>query len=361
MASASRHPEGSATLDSSRPTIKDIAKAAGVSVATVSRALRDLPYVAPETRSRVVEAAAELEYEAHPQASRLASGRTWTIGVVAPQFGTWFPFRALGGINSVFAAAGYDVLISMMAAPGDRRRFLKDARSFCRRVDGIVLIDTFVSVEGDSARDFFDRPVVAVGERLEGASSITIDNRLATRRAVEHLIELGHERIGLVAGPQLPDLPTPVPEQRRLGYGDALGAAGLAADPELVADGGWTAAGGAAALSALLDRADPPTAVFCMSDEMAFGVLRGASKRGLAVPGDLSVVGFDDHDLAGALGLTTMRQAVDEMGVRAAETVTALIDGEPAADITWDVPLIVRETTSRWVDSTGSPRYLPNL
>ena len=317
----------------------------GVSVATVSRALRDLPYVAPATRSRVVEAAAELQYAAHPQASRLASGRTWTIGVVAPQFGTWFPFRALGGINSVFAKAGYDVLISMMTAPGDRRRFLTDARSFCRRVDGIVLIDTFVSVEGDSAETFFDRPVVAVGEQLEGASSITIDNRLAARRAADHLIGLGHERIGLVAGPHLLDLPTPVPEQRRLGYEDALRAAGQPVDPALMVDGEWTAAGGAAALSTLFECEDRPTAVFCMSDEMAFGVLRAAARRGLAVPDDLSVIGFDDHDLAGALGLTTMRQAVDEMGVRAAETVMALIDGEPVADITWDVPLMVRETT----------------
>ena len=319
----------------------------GVSVATVSRALRDLPYVAPETRSRVVEAAAELQYEAHPQASRLVSGRTWTIGVVAPQFGTWFPFRALGGINSVFAGAGYDVLISMMTAPGDRRRFLRDARSFCRRVDGLVLIDTFVSLEGDSADAFFDRPAVAVGERLEGASSITIDNRAAARRAVEHLIELGHTRIGLVAGPALPDLPTPVPEQRRVGYEDALRAAGLPVDPGLAVSGQWTAAGGAAALSAVLDGPDPPTAMFCMSDEMAFGVMRAATKRGLAVPEDLSVVGFDDHDLAGAMGLTTMRQAVDEMGVRAAATVLGLIDGDPATDITWEVPLLVRETTAR--------------
>ena len=330
-----------------RPTIKDIARVTGVSVATVSRALRDLPYVAPETRSRVIKVAAELQYEAHPQASRLVSGRTWTIGVVAPQFGTWFPFRALGGINSVFAKAGYDVLISMMTAPGDRRRFLDDARSFCRRVDGLVLIDTFVSVEGDSADAFFDRPAVAVGERLDGASSITIDNRSAARRAVEYLIELGHTRIGLVAGPPLPDLPTPVPEQRRLGYDDALRAAGLPVYPELAVGGEWTAAGAAAALSSLLDCPDPPTAVFCMSDEMAFGVLQAAARRGLAVPEDLSVVGFDDHDLAGAMGLTTMRQAVDEMGVRAAATVLGLIDGDPATDITWDVPLMVRETTAK--------------
>ena len=149
----------------------------------------------------------------------------------------------------------------------------------------------------------------------------------------------------MVSGPPLPDLPTPVPEQRRLGYEDTLESAGLPVDPELAVNGEWTAAGGAAALATLLDRPDPPTAVFCMSDEMAFGVLRTAARRGLNVPSDLSVVGFDDHDLADAMGLTTMRQAVDEMGVRAAATVLGLIDGDRVTDITWDVPLIVRETT----------------
>ena len=333
-------------MASRRPTIKDIARVAGVSVATVSRALRDLPYVAPDTRRRVAAVAAELEYEIHPQASRLASGRTGTVGLVAPQFGTWFPSRALGGISSVFSEAGYDLLVSMMATPQDRLRFLRDARSFCLRVDGIVLIDTFASAEGSSNDLFADLPVVAVNERLEGASSITIDNRLAARRAVEHLMELGHERISLVGGRQVEDFATPVPEQRRLGYQDALLAAGLPVEPEMLVSVDWSAAGGAAALCALLDGPNPPTAVFCMSDEMAFGVMRAAMKRGLVVPDGLSVIGFDDHDLSETLGLTTMRQAVDQMGVRAAATMLWMIDGEPATDITWDVPLMVRETTA---------------
>ena len=334
-------------MGKNHPNISDIAMAAGVSVATVSRALRNLPNVAPRTRKRVAEVAAELGYEAHPQASRLASGRTWTIGLAAPLFGTWFPSRALGGINSVFAKAGYDLLISMMATPEDRRRFLREARSFCRRVDGIVLIDTFVSAEGGSADSFFDRPVVAVGERLEGAASICIDNRLAARRAVEHLIELGHERIGLVTGPIIAQLPTPNPRLRRLGYEDALRAAGLEVDPSLAVQGDGLAGGGARALSKLIADSDPPTAVFCMTDEMAFGTLDAARGAGIAVPGDLSVVGFDDHDLAEALGLTTMRQSVGEMGARAAEEVLALIDGREAPrDVTWEVPLVVRATTA---------------
>ncbi len=330
-----------------RSTIKDIARVAGVSVATVSRALRGLPNVAAATRNRVLEVAEALKYEAHPQASSLVSGRTWTVGVVAPHFGTWFPFRTMGGINSVFAQAGYDMLISVMTSAEDRRSLLDDAGALCRRVDGILLIDTFVSVEADSVDAFFDRPVVAVGEQLAGASSIAIDNRDAARRAVEHLLELGHKRIGLVSGASGPhDPPMPVPQQRRLGYRDALEAAGLPIINELEAAGSWTSAGGAAALKQLLGCDDPPTAVFCMSDEMAFGVLREASRHGLLVPQDLSVIGFDDHDLAATLGLTTMRQAVGEIGVRAAETVIALIGGEQTDDIIWDVPLVARESTA---------------
>ena len=328
-------------------TIDDIALAAGVSVATVSRALRNFPNVAPATRKRVEAVAAEYEYEVHPQASRLASGRTWTVGVAAPLFGTWFPSRVLGGINSVLAEAGYDLLISMMTTPEDRHRFLREARSFCRRVDGLVLIDTFVSAEGGSADSFFSRPVVAVGERLKGASSISIDNRPAARRAVEHLIELGHERIGFVAGPIIAELPTPVPRQRRLGYEDALRDAGLSIDPSLAVQGDGLAGGGARALHQLMGGADPPTAVFCMTDEMAFGTLEAARSAGMAVPGDLSIIGFDDHDLAETLGLTTMRQSVGEMGMRAAEQVLALIAGdEPVSELTWDVPLVARATTA---------------
>ena len=331
----------------SRTTIEDIAQAAGVSIATVSRALRNLPNVAPATRSRVLEVAAKYRYELHPQASRLASGRTWTVGVVAPLFRTWFPFRALAGINSVFAKAGYDLLISMMTEPGDRQRFLQGARSFCRRVDGIILIDTFVSTEAGSADAYFNRPVVAVGERLEGASSIAIDNRVASRQAVEHLIGLGHRRIGLVTGPQPPGLPTPVPKLRRRGYQDALQAGGLPFDPSLVVGGEGTASGGSAALGKLLRGSAPPTAVFCASDEMAFGLVHAATQRGLSVPGDLSVIGFDDHEMSEAMGLTTMRQAVDEMGVRAAQAVLGMIDGsEPPNDITWEVPLVIRNTTA---------------
>ena len=334
-------------MEEERITIDDIAAAAGVSNASVSRSLRDLPGVGPQTRKRIVEIADEFGYELHPQASRLASGRTSTVGLVAPLFGTWFPSRALGGIYPVLAEAGYDLLIAMMATPADRRRFLREARSFCRRVDGVILIDTFASAEGDSADAFFNRPVVAVGESLAGAGSISIDNRLAARRAVEHLIDLGHERIGIITAPERADMSMSTSGLRRLGYEDALRGAGLSIDPDLAAAGDGSIASGVEALSRLLAIPGPPTGVFCMSDEMAFGALRAAQDAGVTVPDELSVIGFDDHDFAEAMGLTTMRQSVGDMGVTAARTLLSLIEGtELMSDSTWDVPLVVRRTTA---------------
>ena len=334
-------------MDEGRITIDDIAAAAGVSVASVSRSLRDLPGVGPQTRKRIIDIADEFGYELHPQASSLASGRTSTVGVAAPLFGTWFPSRALGGVHSVLAEAGYDLLIFMMSTPADRRRFLREARSFCRRVDGLILIDTFAGADGDSADAFFNRPVVAVGERLDGAASIAIDNQLASRRAVEHLIDLGHERIGVITAPERAEMSMSTSGLRRLGYEDALRGAGLTIDPTLVAAGDGSIASGIEAMSRLLSVPEPPTGVFCMSDEMAFGALRAAQNAGVPVPDALSVIGFDDHDFAAALGLSTMRQSVDEMGMTAARTVLALIEGtEPASEITWDVPLVARQTTA---------------
>lgn len=336
-----------ADVPKSRPTVNDIARAAGVSVATVSRALRGLPNVSDVTRERVREVAESYQYEAHPQAARLASGRAWTIGLVAPLFGTWFPTRALQGINSVLSTAGYDLLISLMNHPEDRQRFMDTSMSFCRRVDGIILIDTFFDEARRDGRLEFDCPVVAVGERMHSASSIFIDNRSAARRATEHLIGLGHTRIGLIAGAEVRDFPSPVPSQRRLGYEQALRCAGLPVQERYVACGGdWSPDGGTSGLRRLLGLADPPTAVFCMSDEMAYGAMHAAQQAGIAVPDELSIVGFDDHEFSATLGLTTMRQAVHEMGINAAEAIVGLIEGSaPVSDVTWEVSLVVRSTS----------------
>ncbi len=327
-------------------TIDDVARAAGVSVATVSRALRGLPHVAPSTRLLVEHVAAELDYEIDPSGSRLATGKTSTIGLVAPWLGSWYTGTVIAGAEGVFAEAGYDLLVAALP-PSSLGPFLDRARSFGRRIDGAILIDVHVEQCDLDRLAHLDVPTVSLGEDLGRYSSVSIDNEDAAKRAVEHLLGLGHRRIGTVSGRRLNSFSSPVPARRQAGWAAALRAAGIEPDLALVRDGGDNVGGGRDAAAELLDLPDPPTALFAMSDHMAFGALALARERGMQVPGDLSIIGFDDHEFAEPFGLTTMHQNVAALGRAIARLATAEI-ADPTRDrqnITLPVELVVRNTT----------------
>ncbi len=329
-----------------KATIEEVARRAGVSVATVSRALRDLPYVAERTKLRVREVAAELNYVADPNASRLASGRSRSIGLIAPPFGTWYAAQAIAGVEEVLSAAGYDLLISSVRTPRHRKVFLEGGLALTQRVDGLVLVDFFAGEDAVGRLQAFGRPIVAMGERLDGISSLSIDNRAAATVATRHLLSGGHQRIGLVGGEREGSPPSPVPGDRRLGFLAALADAGRSHDRAQELEGGFTVEGGREAMHALLSAAEPPDAVFCMSDEMAFGALQAIRERGLRAPDDVAVVGFDDHPIAAAFGLTTMAQPVHDMGRRAAELLLEHLLDPAMAPVSEHVEtrLLVRET-----------------
>jgi LacI family transcriptional regulator, repressor for deo operon, udp, cdd, tsx, nupC, and nupG len=307
-----------------RPTIEDVARRAGVSTATVSRALRDHPHVTAGTRKRVVDAATELHYVANPNASRLASGHSRTIGVLAPLLTTWYTFEVLAGVEEVLAAAQYDVVIGT-ANPIVRNRIFRGDATFRQLVDGVLLVDVYCAEAGARQLAALDIPTVVLGERLRAVSSMSIDNHHGARIATAHLTALGHTRIALVGGAPYRATEHNVPSDRRFGFIDQLGADGIEWSDELYADGGFTIAGGHRAAMQLFDLEDRPTAIFCMSDEMAFGVLQAAKESGIAVPDELSVVGFDDHPAATAFGLTTVRQPVRQMGRGAADVLLGLV------------------------------------
>lgn len=336
-----------------RPTIEDVANASAVSVATVSRALRGLPNVAPATRARVEAAARELRYEIDPQASSLASGRTMTIGIIAPLFGAWYADEVVTGAESVLAGSGYDMLIASVHDLDSLDAFLSRARSFGRRIDGALLIDVFIDPTRRERLGDLGVPMVTVGEELHDVSSITIDNVGSSRRAVEHLVELGHRRIGVMGGPPPESFVSPVSERREEGWRGALTAAGVAIDDTLSVDGYYTVEGGRDAMLELLDLPEPPTAVFCMSDRMAVGALAAARQRGLSIPDDLSIVGFDDDDLAEPFGITTMRQPVAGVGARAAQLLLERIaDPEAVEHEVVAVELVERASTAKTVRDT---------
>lgn len=336
-----------ASAPSGRATIDDVAGAAGVSVATVSRALRGLPNVAPSTREKVLVAASELHYIADPSASRLASGATRTVGLVVPMLGQWYYATAVGGAEGVLVAAGYDLLPLSTSGPGGLAGFLA-TMPFRKRVDGLLIIDA--ALNPGQQRDVAGAAghVVAVGHAADEVSSIHVENRSASRLAVGHLIGMGHRRIAMIGGLEDDPFGFRVPVDRYAGYRDALEAAGLPVEPAMHVGGNFSMEGGAEAMHALLHLDPAPTAVFALSDEMAIGAMQVARDAGLRVPEDLSIIGFDDHDVSAYIGLTTVRQDVVRLGERAAELLLDHISGR-VTDVVHEVAptrLVVRRTTA---------------
>ena len=329
-----------------QPVISDVARRAQVSVATVSRALGDKGRVAESTRRRVREAAAELGYVIDPHASRLRSGRHRTIGLVAPGL-HWYLSRVVLGVERVLHGADYDLSLVAIETPKRRSDFLDAVNNFARRVDGLLLVD-FPPPAGHDRLDELDKPMVHVGSAVIGHSSITITNQRAACDAVTHLIERGHRRIGFIGVAVAEAGSVPVSAQLRLaGYLDALHRAGIEPDPRWQRLGAWSPDSGQRAMRDLLE-ADPSiTAVFACSDELALGAWTELLNRHLSVPDDVSLVGFDDHDLAEVFGLTTMAQSVDKLGERAAGLLLDLIDEprRPPSAEEWDVNLVVRSST----------------
>ncbi len=331
-------------------TIDEVAARAGVSVATVSRALRGLPNVAPATRDRVQRVAAELHYRGNANAAGLASGRSRLIAVAMPVQHSWYFAQIVSGIEAASRDVDYDLLLYTIDGEAARARFTTDDAPFRNRADGIVLVDLALPVAEVEAIASSGVSVVTVGFETDRFDAVHIDNRRATRELVEHLLRLGHRRIGVVSGGET-ELNFSVPGLRLDGYTDALARFGLEVDAALIERGDFSLDGAAAAAHALLDLDDPPTAIFAMSDEMAYAVIHVAEARGLRVPDDLSVVGFDGHELSRMFSLTTVHQPVEEIGSAAARQLIRRIecrDGAPTSTMI-DTALRIRR-------SAGPPR-----
>jgi LacI family transcriptional regulator, repressor for deo operon, udp, cdd, tsx, nupC, and nupG len=330
--------------------IKDVARELGMSTATVSRALRGLPGVSDTTRQQVDEVAQRLGYVPSPSAANLASGRTRTVAVVVPFVTRWFFAAVVQGAEEVLREFGYDMLLYNLGGdPTARRRVLESSR-LNKRVDAVVILSIKPTPEELVRLRALGRPVAIVGADVPGWATVRIDDEDAARAATQHLIELGHRRIAYVGGGGVLDFTAP--NARQLGYRATLDAAGLDLDPALERDGEFTIAGGSAAARALLGLTDPPTAIFAASDEMAIGIIVTARDLGLDVPGDVSVVGIDDHELAYLFDLTTVAQPVHEQGRIAARQLLGALEAERLG-VEWEPPqvllpseLVIRGTTA---------------
>lgn len=328
-------------------SIYDIARAAGVSPSTVSRALEDHPRISAETRKRIQKLAREMDYVPSTVARSLTAKKTWTIGMVLPTISDPFMGRVVEGVEQAAIEAGFNVFIS--TSQNDRQREIEVVAMLQkRRVDGIIVIASHLFDGWPRAVHHSRVPVVMIDEQNPGENMhfVAVDDRSGARVAVEHLLALGHRRIGYVGVSNRPQS-----NQYRLkGYQDALQVAGEAVDPALIItvdDVMERGQIGEASLEPLL--AAGATAVFCYNDTTAIGLLAACARYGLTVPEQLSIIGFDDIDMAAYTlpPLTTMRQPRFELGQWAMQMMLALLDGQEPANRIIPAELIVRQTTAR--------------
>jgi LacI family transcriptional regulator, repressor for deo operon, udp, cdd, tsx, nupC, and nupG len=296
-------------------SIDDVARASGVSIATVSRALRGLPNVSEPTRQRIQDIADELGYVASSSASGLASGRTLAMGVVAPSVSRWFYTTVIEGIDAALRDANYDMILYNLASRGGDRERVFHRSILRKRTDALIaLCLDFSSAEREQLLGL-GHPTIMIGGPVRGIRHIGIDERGVGRQATEYLIGLGHRHIAHLGGDDDEGLNRQVPLERRRGYLDALGAAGIPPRADWMLSGRFSLTASRDVINELLSRpGQRPTAIFANSDEMAIGAILAAADQRVSIPRELSVIGIDNHDLSESFGLTTMAQDPFEQG-----------------------------------------------
>lgn len=327
--------------------LSEVAKIAGVSPITASRAIRGVGYVSEEARARIMEAAAQLNYTPDMLARRMRGDKSNLIGVFVNNYGSLVLHEIIKAITQEARRKGFDLIV-FNAERFDRPGRIETSNMLSQLCDGLLLLLPNAS---DSYLDLIDKqgfPCVLVNfdARQMNMPIVVAENRNGARTAVEHLLALGHRRIGFVAG----TAGTGQSAEREKGYVDAMQAAGLPVDPALIVQGQFMQSGGYSATEILLSLAVPPTAIFCANDEMAFGAIDAINSKGLKVPDDVSVIGFDDIPTASYVfpTLTTMRQPFAEMANRAVSEVVEIIQGREikAAKIAFPMDMVVRNSTA---------------
>ena len=325
-------------------TIAEVAREAGVGIATVSRVVNGSGAVREDTRRRVLDAVRRLGYVPNAAARALSTGRTQRVGVVAPFFTRASVTARLRGMADRLAAADHQLVIFDVERPAQRTACFA-ALAGGGTVDGVVSISFAPTAAELRLFAASGVPVVLVDQAHPALPSVTSDDAAGGRMATEHLLGLGHRRIAFVG--DLEDGYGFVSSRRRRdGYETALRDAGVEPDPVLVSSAHHGRGAAQDAAQRLLALDPPPTAIFAASDEQALGVLDAAAAAGIAVPDALSVVGFDDVEVARWAGLTTVAQPLEDSGVASADIVLAAIDGEPVRSCRLGLQLVRRETSA---------------
>jgi LacI family transcriptional regulator, repressor for deo operon, udp, cdd, tsx, nupC, and nupG len=336
------------------PTIKDVARAARVSVATVSRTLSAPQSVKEATRERVEAAIRKTGYRPNALASRLRRQKSDSIVVVVPSIHNPFFSNVIRGIENLAHLSGYKVLLG--ESQGNQERLDSYAGMLARKeADGLILLGALLPsmLKSSAGQVPPSMPIVSACEYFDHIKlpNVRIDNVAAAAMATDHLIRLGHTRIAKITGP----MHNPLSRDRLAGFRQAMTQAKLKVDEELVVNGDFSAPSGYAAMKALLGKPDRPTGVFSANDEMAIGAIRAIKETRLRIPRDISIIGFDDIRFSGYCDppLTTIHQPQAAIGEMAMQLMIEMLQDE--ADLSGDAArtiilphsLIVRTSTGR--------------
>ncbi|WP_345808013.1 catabolite control protein A [Bacillus pumilus] len=327
-------------------TIYDVAREANVSMATVSRVVNGNPNVKPTTRKKVLEAIDRLGYRPNAVARGLASKKTTTVGVIIPDISSIFYSELARGIEDIATMYKYNIILSNSDQNTDKELHLLNTM-LGKQVDGIVFMGGNIT---DVLVEEFKRspvPIVLAASVEEQAQtpSVNINYEQAIYDSVQLLVEKGHKRIAFVSGP----MSEPINSMRKLaGYKRALEEASIAFDDALVAEGDYSYDSGIESLAHLLEHSDKPTAVIAATDEMALGVIHGAQDRGVSIPEDLEVIGFDNTRLSLMVRpqLTTVVQPTYDIGAVAMRLLTKLMNKEQVDDQIVELPHRIEERQS---------------
>jgi LacI family transcriptional regulator len=326
-------------------TLDDVAKAAKVSPSTVSRILNGTAVVSQDKRKNVEEAIARLGYRPNFMAQALAKGRSMLVGVVTQSISSPFYGETFVGIEHGLAEGGYHPMFISAHWRVDEEREVIEMLT-ARRTDALIVL-------GGNLEDAFltkiaaTLPVVTVGRIVVGLEnqSISVNQEMGAMLGVRHLLGLGHRKIAHISGPTSHR----DARERLLGYQTALAEFGIAFDPSLVIEGNYQERAGLLATEQLLSRHTDISAIFCANDQTAFGARLALHRKGIRVPEDISLLGFDDLFASSFTTppLTTVRQPGEEMGMNAARLVVSLLEQRPLIPTPLNPTLIVRESTSR--------------
>jgi len=335
-------------------TIYDVAKKAGVGIGTVSRVINNSPQILPKTREKVLKVINELKYQPSAMAQGLARKRTNIIACIVPFFTGYFYFELLNGVQQTLSNHGYDFILYSVDKLEKKEEILKRTIRE-RKVDGVLFISLPIFDKHVTKLIESKLPIVLIDSYHDELDSITIENKQGAYDATEHLIHLGHKRIGMINGNI-----SSIPAVNRLeGFKAALLKNNISYDehlvintnatddPEILQNDGFNKKAGYTAMNQLLTlKKNRPTAVFVSSDIQAAGAIKAIQEHGLIIPDDIAIIGFDDIELSEYLGLTTMHQPMFEMGKLAADRLITRISGTNSKDFkkVFSTRLVIRET-----------------